>query len=65
MLRNPCPFSAGISVRFQQELLSVFSKNMHLITNNNEEYIENSKEAFKEMADSLESLGIIFTYEFV
>lgn len=38
---------------------------LHLITNNNEEYIENSKEAFKEMADSLESLGIIFTYEFV
>jgi ATP-dependent Lon protease len=35
------------------------------ITNNNEEYIENSKEAFKEMSDSLESLGIIFTYEFV
>jgi len=35
------------------------------ITNNNEKYIENSKEAFKEMADSPESLGIIFTYEFV
>jgi len=38
---------------------------LHLITNNNEEYIENSKDAFKEMADSLESLGIQFTYEFV
>lgn len=37
---------------------------LHLITNNNEEYIENSKEAFCEINDSLESLGIIFTYEF-
>jgi hypothetical protein len=27
LLRNPCPFSAGIGVRFQQELLSAFSKN--------------------------------------
>jgi len=38
---------------------------LHLVTNNNEEYIPNSKEAFKEIADSLESLGIMFTYEFV
>ena len=38
---------------------------LHLITNNNEEYIENSKSAFSEITDSLESLGIIFTYEFV
>ena len=37
---------------------------LHLVTNNNEEYLENSKEAFKEITDSLESLGIIFTYEF-
>jgi ATP-dependent Lon protease len=37
----------------------------HLITNNNEVYIENSKEAFKEMTDSLESIGIQLTYEFV
>jgi len=36
----------------------------HLVTNNNEEYITNSKEAFTKIADSLESLGIIFTYEF-
>ncbi len=35
----------------------------HFITNN-EEYIENSKEAIKEMAISLESLSIQFTYEF-
>jgi len=37
---------------------------LHLVTNNNEEYIENSKEAFSEITESLESLGIIFTYEF-
>jgi len=37
---------------------------LHLITNNNEDYIENSKEAFKEISDSLELLGIILTYEF-
>jgi ATP-dependent Lon protease len=37
---------------------------LHLVTNNNEEYITNSKEAFTKIADSLESLGIIFTYEF-
>lgn len=38
---------------------------LHLVTNNNEEYIPNSKEAFKEIADSLESLGIKFTFEFI
>lgn len=36
---------------------------LHLVTNNNEEYLENSKEAL-EITDSLETLGIIFTYEF-
>lgn len=38
---------------------------LHLITNNNEEYIENSRGAFQSIAESLEGLGIIFTYEFV
>ncbi|HOZ14244.1 MAG TPA: BREX system Lon protease-like protein BrxL [Tenuifilaceae bacterium] len=38
---------------------------LHLVTNNNEEYITNSKEAFNKIADSLESLGITFTYEFI
>jgi ATP-dependent Lon protease len=36
----------------------------HLITNNNEEFIENSRDAFQEITDTLEPLGIIFTYEF-
>ena len=37
---------------------------LHLVTANNEEYIENAKEAFEQMSYSLESLGIIFSYEF-
>lgn len=38
--------------------------NIHLVTNNNEDYIENAKEAFEQMIYSLEPLGIIFSYEF-
>lgn len=37
---------------------------LHLITNNNEEYLQNSRESFQLIADSLESTGIKFTYEF-
>ena len=37
---------------------------LHLVTNNNEDYIQDAKEAFQSMMYSLESLGIIFTYEF-
>lgn len=37
---------------------------IHLTTSNNEEYIENVKEAFEQMRYSLDSLGIIFSYEF-
>ncbi len=60
-LRNFMEFTKLVSLK-KDELEEV---KLHLVTNNNEEYIENSKEAFKEMADSLDSLGIIFTYEFV
>ncbi len=38
---------------------------LHLITNNNEIYMQNSKGAFRDITESLESLGIIFTYEFI
>lgn len=38
--------------------------NLHLVTSNNEDYIENAKEAFQTMTYSLESVGILFTYEF-
>jgi ATP-dependent Lon protease len=34
------------------------------VTSNIEDYIADTKEAFEQMTYSLESLGIIFTYEF-
>lgn len=37
---------------------------LHLITNNNEDYIQNAKTAFAEMRDSMEPVGIKFSYEF-
>ncbi|WP_428236550.1 protease Lon-related BREX system protein BrxL [Gracilimonas sp.] len=37
---------------------------IHLKTNNNEDYIENAKEAFTDMINSLEPVGIKFSYEF-
>ena len=37
---------------------------LHLNTSNNEEYIEGAKEAFQQMIYSLETVGILFTYEF-
>ncbi|TVQ64835.1 MAG: BREX system Lon protease-like protein BrxL [Balneolaceae bacterium] len=37
---------------------------VHLKTNNNEEYLENAKQAFSDMTDSLLPIGINFTYEF-
>ncbi len=37
---------------------------LHLVTANNEEYIEDAKEAFEQMQYSLEGIGIIFSYEF-
>jgi len=37
---------------------------LHIITNNNADYIENANEAFRSMADSLAPLGITLTYEF-
>ena len=37
---------------------------LHLVTSNVEDYIAEAKDAFEQMTYSLESLGIIFTYEF-
>ena len=37
---------------------------IHLITYNNEDFLETAKQGFNELADSLEELGITFTYEF-
>lgn len=33
-------------------------------SSNNEDYIENARESFAQIADTLEPLGIFFTYEF-
>ena len=38
--------------------------NLHLTTNSNAEYIDSTSEAFRQMTDSLEPLGINFTYQF-
>lgn len=37
---------------------------IHLVTSNNEDYIENAKEAFTELIESMVSLGIDLSYEF-
>jgi len=37
---------------------------IHLVTNNNEDYVENARDAFRDMADSLEPLGIFLNFEF-
>ncbi len=37
---------------------------IHLVTANNEDYVENARESFQQMAYSLESIGILFSYEF-
>jgi ATP-dependent Lon protease len=37
---------------------------IHLTTNNNEDYIENAREAFSELIESLSTLDIDLTYEF-
>lgn len=37
---------------------------IHLVTSNNEEYLESARENFKQMTLSLEALDINFTYEF-
>jgi ATP-dependent Lon protease len=37
---------------------------LHLVTCNNEDFIEGAKDAFTQMTYSLETIGILFTYEF-
>jgi ATP-dependent Lon protease len=59
-LRNFMEFAQLIAKRKQP----ADEVKLHLVTANNEDYIENAKEAFQQMSDSLEPLGIFFTYEF-
>ena len=59
-LRNFMEFAKLVSEKKSSDV----EVKLHLITTNNEEYIQDAKEAFQQMAYSLESIGIIFTYEF-
>jgi len=59
-IRNFMEFTKVI-YRRKEELEEV---NFHLITYNNEIYMQNSKESFDQIRSSLESIGIVFTYEF-
>lgn len=59
-LRNFMEFTALIA-KVKEEGQEV---KLHLVTNNNEDYLQNAKEAFKEITDSLEPLGIFFSFEF-
>jgi ATP-dependent Lon protease len=65
-IRLPYQFRNFIELcRLIAELKSNDSEvKIHLVTNNNEEYIENAKESFSELIDSLSSLGIDLSYEF-
>lgn len=59
-LRNFMEFARLVSDKKDPEA----EVKLHLVTNNNEDYIEGAKDAFAQMTYSLESIGILFTYEF-
>jgi len=59
-LRNFMEFAKLVSEKKDPEV----EVKLHLITANNEDYLEDAKEAFQQMAFSLETIGIIFSYEF-
>lgn len=59
-LRNFMEFAKLVSEKKEPSI----DVKLHLVTNNNLDYIENAKEAFEQMVYSLESIGILFTYEF-
>lgn len=59
-LRNFMEFAKLLSEKKNKEN----ELQLHLITNNNEDFIEGAKEAFSQITYSLETIGIIFTYEF-
>jgi ATP-dependent Lon protease len=59
-LRNLMEFAKLLSERKKEDE----ELKLHLVTSNSEDYIDNVKEAFEQMKLSLESLGILFSYEF-
>lgn len=60
-LRNFMEFTKLLSEKKQTDS----EIKLHLITSNNEDYIDGAKNAFEQMTYSLESIGILFTYEFL
>ncbi|THV60836.1 BREX system Lon protease-like protein BrxL [Flagellimonas alvinocaridis] len=59
-LRNLMELAKLISEKKEQEE----EVRLHLITSNNEDFIENARGAFEQMRYSLESMDILFSYEF-
>ena len=59
-LRNFMEFARLISEKKDDDV----EVKLHLITSNNEDFIEGAKDAFAQMTYSLETIGILFTYEF-
>lgn len=62
------PYQLRNFMEFCQLVASMKSEDeevkIHLVTNNNEDYVENARDAFRDMAESLEPLGIFFNFEF-
>jgi ATP-dependent Lon protease len=59
-LRNFMEFAKLVSEKKDSDV----EVKLHLVTSNNEDYIDGAKDAFQQMAYSLESIGILFSYEF-
>lgn len=59
-LRNFMEFARLISEKKNPES----EVKLHLVTSNNLDYIDGAKDAFEQMTYSLESIGIMFNYEF-
>jgi ATP-dependent Lon protease len=59
-LRNFMEFAKLVSEKKDPET----EVKLHLVTANNEDYVENAKEAFEQMTYSLESVGVILSFEF-
>jgi len=59
-LRNFMEFAKLVSEKKEPDA----EVKLHLVTSNNEDYIDGAKEAFEQMTYSLETIGILFSYEF-
>ncbi len=59
-LRNFMEFARLVSEKKETDV----EAKLHLVTSNNEDFIEGAKDAFSQMTYSLETIGILFTYEF-